>query len=182
MQSLPGSAVRVASWRTILPNPSCRGPLGQHIRHTPPHTPGSPGASEAELDAVERQLGFALPPALRVLYRVHNGQELEFDRLVGAGAASTGWAALLLRSCSQGISGSRPVSARNLGMRLLVCSRPLRRREPGLASTSPHSDPCFPACALRQVDKQRTAAHESIFHGMFGGEHDERPLFGGRGL
>ncbi|KAL4458786.1 hypothetical protein ABPG75_013651 [Micractinium tetrahymenae] len=58
------------------------------------------GASEAELDAAEQQLGFALPPALRVLYRVHNGQELQFDRL---------------------------------------------------------------------VDIQRTAAHESIFHGMFGG-------------
>lgn len=59
-----------------------------------------PGASDAELDAAEQRLGYALPPALRVLYRVHNGQELEFDRL---------------------------------------------------------------------VDNQRTAAHESIFHGMFGG-------------
>lgn len=58
------------------------------------------GASEAQLDEAERQLGFPLPPALRVLYRVHDGQELEFDR---------------------------------------------------------------------QVDLQRTAAHQSIFHGLFGG-------------
>lgn len=59
-----------------------------------------PGASEALLDAVEAELGVKLCPALRVLYRVHDGQELEFDR---------------------------------------------------------------------QVDKQRTAMHESVFHGMFGG-------------
>ncbi|PSC76399.1 F-box SKIP16 isoform A [Micractinium conductrix] len=59
-----------------------------------------PGASESQLEETEQQLGYALPPALRVLYRVHDGQELEFDR---------------------------------------------------------------------QVDRQRAAAHESMFHGMFGG-------------
>ena len=31
---------------------------------------------------MERQLGVTLCPALRVLYRVHDGQELEFDRQV----------------------------------------------------------------------------------------------------
>ena len=44
-----------------------------------------PGASEEALDDAERQLGIRLCPALRVLYRVHDGQELEFDRQVGAG-------------------------------------------------------------------------------------------------
>lgn len=42
-----------------------------------------PGASEDALDDAERQLGIRLCPALRVLYRVHDGQELEFDRQVG---------------------------------------------------------------------------------------------------
>ena len=32
---------------------------------------------------MERALGLALCPALRVLYRVHDGQDLEFDRQVG---------------------------------------------------------------------------------------------------
>lgn len=76
-----GVQYRVNQWRTALPNPCCPG-------SKPP--PCSRGASEAELDAAERQLGFALPPALRVLYRVHNGQELEFDRLVGAAATQAG--------------------------------------------------------------------------------------------
>ena len=39
---------------------------------------------EEALDEVERQLGIRLCPAMRVLYRVHDGQELEFDRQVGA--------------------------------------------------------------------------------------------------
>jgi hypothetical protein len=45
----------------------------------------SPGASEETLDATEADLGITLCPALRVLYRVHDGQELEFDRQVGRG-------------------------------------------------------------------------------------------------
>lgn len=59
-----------------------------------------PGASEDALDAVQAELGFRLCPALRVIYRVHDGQALEFDR---------------------------------------------------------------------QVDNQRTAMHDSVFHGLFGG-------------
>jgi len=39
-----------------------------------------PGASEADLDAAEAQLGVSLPPAFRALYRVHDGQELKLDR------------------------------------------------------------------------------------------------------
>ena len=39
-----------------------------------------PGASESELDAANTQLDMTIPKALRVLYRVHDGQELEFDR------------------------------------------------------------------------------------------------------
>ena len=46
------------------------------------HSPCRPGASEDQLDEAERQLGITLCPALRVLYRVHDGQELEFDRQV----------------------------------------------------------------------------------------------------
>ena len=49
-------------------------------RHRPLRPPRSPGASESQLEETEQQLGYALPPALRVLYRVHDGQELEFDR------------------------------------------------------------------------------------------------------
>jgi hypothetical protein len=79
-----------------------------HPRHLSPnpftacgtYKPCRPGASEDQLDEAERQLGTPLCPALRVLYRVHDGQELEFDR---------------------------------------------------------------------QVDKQRTSMHDSVFHGMFGG-------------
>ena len=53
------------------------------LPHTRTHTaPCRPGASEDQLDEAERQLGTALCPALRVLYRVHDGQELEFDRQV----------------------------------------------------------------------------------------------------
>ena len=39
-----------------------------------------PGASEAELDAAEEQASAALPPEVRVLYRLHDGQDLAFDR------------------------------------------------------------------------------------------------------
>ncbi len=42
------------------------------------------GASEEALDHAERELGVALPPTLRALYRVHNGQQLEFDLLMDA--------------------------------------------------------------------------------------------------
>ena len=41
-----------------------------------------PGASEEDLGSAERQLGMALPPALRVLYRVHDGQQLPFDDMM----------------------------------------------------------------------------------------------------
>lgn len=39
-----------------------------------------PGASEADLDAAEGELGVSLPPAFRALYRAHDGQELKLDR------------------------------------------------------------------------------------------------------
>ncbi|KAG2484729.1 hypothetical protein HYH03_016476 [Edaphochlamys debaryana] len=38
-----------------------------------------PGISEAEVAEVESTLGFTLPPALKVLYRLHDGQALAFD-------------------------------------------------------------------------------------------------------
>lgn len=37
------------------------------------------GASEAQIAHVESKLGFKLPPALKVIYRLHDGQELAFD-------------------------------------------------------------------------------------------------------
>ncbi len=59
---------------------------------------GRPGASEEALDDAERQLGTRLCPALRVLYRVHDGQELEFDRQVGAASLFDLW-----RCCRVGV-------------------------------------------------------------------------------
>ena len=53
-----------------------------HIHSPCIHSPCRPGASEDQLDEAEHQLGTTLCPALRVLYRVHDGQELEFDRQV----------------------------------------------------------------------------------------------------
>ena len=41
-----------------------------------------PGATEAELDDAERTLKVKFPAALRVLYRIHDGQDLEFDRQI----------------------------------------------------------------------------------------------------
>lgn len=41
-----------------------------------------PGATESELDLTEQDLGHPLPPALRVVYRLHNGQDLLYDRMV----------------------------------------------------------------------------------------------------
>lgn len=61
--------------------PSCAS--WPHSTPTKALQPCRPGATEAQLDEVERQLGSALCPALRVLYRCHDGQELEFDRQVG---------------------------------------------------------------------------------------------------
>lgn len=41
-----------------------------------------PGATESELDLTEQDLGHQLLPALRVVYRLHNGQDLLYDRMV----------------------------------------------------------------------------------------------------
>lgn len=62
----------IAAWNAI------KAWLDEHI----PEIASSlrPGASEEELDAAEHQLGVTLPPALRVLYRIHDGQDLQFDR------------------------------------------------------------------------------------------------------
>lgn len=38
-----------------------------------------PGLSEACIMAAQEALGFDLPPALKVLYRIHDGQDLAFD-------------------------------------------------------------------------------------------------------
>ena len=38
-----------------------------------------PGATEEELDAAEVELGLELPDALRVIYRIHNGQQLQYE-------------------------------------------------------------------------------------------------------
>lgn len=39
-----------------------------------------PGATEAEIALAETQLNVKFPAPLRILYRIHDGQELEFDR------------------------------------------------------------------------------------------------------
>ena len=36
-------------------------------------------ATESQLDDAERTLGFKLPNSLRVIYRLHNGQNLKCD-------------------------------------------------------------------------------------------------------
>lgn len=42
----------------------------------------APGATERELDLAEQDLGHVLVPALRIIYRLHNGQQLEYDKMV----------------------------------------------------------------------------------------------------
>jgi len=49
-----------------------------------------PGATEAELDEAERTLKVRFPAALRVLYRIHDGQDLEFDRQIDTSRPSMG--------------------------------------------------------------------------------------------
>lgn len=78
-----------------------------------------PGASEADLDDAERQLRVRLPPALRALYRVHDGQDLEFDRAMDASRAS------MVPSVFHGLFGgyqfySHVVSTRMLPLRRMV--------------------------------------------------------------
>jgi F-box protein 3 len=48
------------------------------------------GATEAELDDAERTLKVRFPAALRVLYRIHDGQDLEFDRQIDTSRPSMG--------------------------------------------------------------------------------------------
>ena len=49
-----------------------------------------PGATEADLDDAEHQLKVRLPAALRVLYRIHDGQDLEFDKQIDSARPSMG--------------------------------------------------------------------------------------------
>lgn len=59
--------------------------------HSPPILASlRPGATEADLDEVERTLHVTLPPALRVLYRIHDGQDLEFDQQIDHARPSMG--------------------------------------------------------------------------------------------
>lgn len=46
------------------------------------------GATEDALDRTEAELGCRLPPALRVLYRLHDGQDLRFDAMLDAQRAT----------------------------------------------------------------------------------------------
>lgn len=70
------------------------------------------GVSDAQMDFVERSLGVVLPPALRALYSLHNGQLTAFDAMVGASedAASTG-----LRSPAMSARGGAPRRGRGAG-------------------------------------------------------------------
>ena len=69
-----------------------------------------PGASEADLDAAEAELGVSLPPAFRALYRVHDGQELKLDRDLDATRTS-----LPHRSMFHGILGGCVALCRRRG-------------------------------------------------------------------
>ena len=64
-----------------------------------------PGASEAELDAASEALGLPLPPALRVLYRFVDGQELLLDAALDADNQAPVHPSML-----HGLLGEAPVS------------------------------------------------------------------------
>lgn len=86
----PSFRAAYREWHLAL---GCYGVLGRRAwrawrqveRFVEAHAPGiaaslNPGADEAALNKAEAALGVRFPPALRVLYRIHDGQSLEFDR------------------------------------------------------------------------------------------------------
>ena len=87
--------LRLLSWYSTHPpraaspvNPNTKPPINIQTpspARLPPRPPPRPGASEEALDAAEAALGVPLPPALRALYRCHDGQALEFDRQIDSG-------------------------------------------------------------------------------------------------
>ena len=49
----------------------------------------NPGASEEELCSLEMELGCALPSGFKALWRVHDGQTLNFDQVVDTGVRTS---------------------------------------------------------------------------------------------
>ena len=109
-------------------------------RRRAPPSACSPGASEAQLDRAEQALqgGLRLPPALRVLYRVHDGQQLEFDRQV-----DTQHITAMHPSIFHGLFGgysfyNHAVSCRMLPLRRLVEWTLRADQQPGFDGASRH--------------------------------------------
>lgn len=83
-----------------------------------------PGATEAELNGVENQLDLVLPEQLRALWRVHDGQQLQFDTELDAdversGDGSTGFH----KSIGDGLFGGYHVYDHWVNTRLMPLSR-----------------------------------------------------------
>jgi F-box protein 3 len=127
MQPAPSFRATCAAWHPLFKR---YGPLAARAAAawrrvegwTAAHVPAvaaslRPGATEAELDEAEAQLGFALPEALRALYAVHDGQRLEFDDGMDADRPAVG------PSLFHGLFGGYCVYTHVVSTRML----PLRR-------------------------------------------------------
>lgn len=102
-----------AVWRIL--EDSVAEPVRQSLR---------PGATEAELNGVENQLDLVLPEQLRALWRVHDGQQLQFDTELDAdversGDGSTGFH----KSIGDGLFGGYHVYDHWVNTRLMPLSR-----------------------------------------------------------
>ena len=89
----------------------------------------APGATEAELDDVESVLNVQLPPAMRVLYRLCNGQILKYDRQL-----DTTRQADADPSAFHGLFGGYSFYDHNVNVRLL----PLQRIKEWTSRVLPH--------------------------------------------
>ncbi|GFR44770.1 hypothetical protein Agub_g6101 [Astrephomene gubernaculifera] len=105
-----------------------------------------PGLSEAEVGAAEAELGFRLPPALKVIYRLHDGQDLLLD-------------AALERHC-------RAVAAAQQAAKEAAAAA----AEAAAAGGAPRPPVLLPPPQLPQPPVIESAGElASIFHGLFGG-------------
>ena len=97
------------------------------------------GAPEVHLAAAERALGLSFPPAMRVLYRVHDGQHLLGD----AAADTAGACHLASPDMLRGLFGGCARSSQ-----LLVCSQALvpAAEAPRQAPAARQGKTVLPAC------------------------------------
>ena len=105
-----------AAWRIL--EGSVEPPVRQSLR---------PGATETELNRAEHRLDLVLPDALRALWRVHDGQQLQFDAELDAdvdqsGEGSTGFH----KSIGDGLFGGYQCYDHWVNTRLMPLSRIVR--------------------------------------------------------